>query len=282
MIRALVLSSLIAAAALPVAAQNAETLADLRAELMRLAQDLQSLRGELVAGGQSAMQAAGGTGALDRMNAMEAEIVRLTARTEELQNRVDRVVADGTNRIGDLEFRICELEDGCDVSNMPITGMLGGAAGGGGAAVPPAAPSVPEAPASNGGTPELAISEQADFDRAKAALDGGEYQAAADGFAAFANAYPGSPLTGNAHFLRGEAMAGLGDTSGAARAYLDAFSGAPDGPMAPAALFRLGAALGLLGQVQEACVTLGEVPRRFPNAPEAAEATSTMQSLGCQ
>ncbi|MCB2139438.1 MAG: tol-pal system protein YbgF [Rhodobacteraceae bacterium] len=282
MIRALVLSSLIAAAALPVAAQNAETLADLRAELMRLAQDLQSLRGELVAGGQSAMQAAGGTGALDRMNAMEAEIVRLTARTEELQNRVDRVVADGTNRIGDLEFRICELEDGCDVSNMPITGMLGGAAGGGGAAVPPAAPSVPEAPASNGGTPELAISEQADFDRAKAALDGGEYQAAADGFAAFANAYPGSPLTGNAHFLRGEAMAGLGDTSGAARAYLDAFSGAPDGPMAPAALFRLGAALGLLGQVQEACVTLGEVPRRFPNAPEAAEATSTMQTLGCQ
>ena len=282
MIRALVLSSLIAAAALPVAAQNAETLADLRAELMRLAQDLQSLRGELVAGGQSAMQAAGGTGALDRMNAMEAEIVRLTARTEELQNRVDRVVADGTNRIGDLEFRICELEDGCDVSNMPITGMLGGAAGGGGAAVPPAAPSVPEAPASKGGTPELAISEQADFDRAKAALDGGEYQAAADGFAAFANAYPGSPLTGNAHFLRGEAMAGLGDTSGAARAYLDAFSGAPDGPMAPAALFRLGAALGLLGQVQEACVTLGEVPRRFPNAPEAAEATSTMQTLGCQ
>ncbi|WP_432634861.1 tol-pal system protein YbgF [Albidovulum sp.] len=280
--RALVLSSLIAAAALPVAAQNAETLADLRAELMRLAQDLQSLRGELVSGGQSAMQAAGGTGALDRMNAMEAEIVRLTARTEELQNRVDRVVADGTNRIGDLEFRICELEDGCDVSNMPITGMLGGAAGGGGAAVPPAAPSVPEAPASNGGTPELAISEQADFDRAKAALDGGEYQAAADGFAAFANAYPGSPLTGNAHFLRGEAMAGLGDTSGAARAYLDAFSGAPDGPMAPAALFRLGAALGLLGQVQEACVTLGEVPRRFPNAPEAAEATSTMQTLGCQ
>ncbi len=282
MIRALVLSSLIAAAALPAAAQNAETLADLRAELMRLAQDLQSLRGELVSGGQSAMQAAGGTGALDRMNAMEAEIVRLTARTEELQNRVDRVVADGTNRIGDLEFRICELEDGCDVSNMPITGMLGGAAGGGGAAVPPAAPSVPEAPASNGGTPELAISEQADFDRAKAALDGGEYQAAADGFAAFANAYPGSPLTGNAHFLRGEAMAGLGDTSGAARAYLDAFSGAPDGPMAPAALFRLGAALGLLGQVQEACVTLGEVPRRFPNAPEAAEATSTMQTLGCQ
>lgn len=282
MIRALVLSALLAAAtAAPAGAQNAETLADLRSELTRLAQDLQSLRGELVAGGQSAMQAAGGTGALDRMNAMEAEIVRLTARTEELQNRIDRVVSDGTNRIGDLEFRICELEEGCDVSNMPITGILGGS-GGGGAAVPAPAPA-PEAPAPvNGGAPELAVSEQADFDRAKAALDGGNYQAAADGFADFANTYPGSPLTGDAHFLRGEALAGLDDTSGAARAYLDAFSGAPDGPRAPAALFRLGAALGLLGQVQEACVTLGEVPRRFPSAPEAAEAVTTMQTLGCQ
>ncbi|MCV2866227.1 tol-pal system protein YbgF [Defluviimonas sp. WL0075] len=280
MIRALVLSTLLAAAALPAAAQSAETLADLRSELTSLAKELQSLRSELVSGGQSAMQSAGGTGALDRMNAMEAEIVRLTARTEELQNRIDRVVSDATNRIGDLEFRICELEAGCDVANMPITGLLGGAAGGGGGVLPAPAPA-PQ-PAANGGTPELAISEKADFERAQAALDGGEYQAAADRFAAFAQTYPGSPLMGDAHFARGEALAGLGDTSGAARAYLDAFSGAPDGPKAPAALLRLGAALGMLGQVQEACVTLGEVPRRFPSAPEAGEAASTMQSLGCQ
>ena len=284
MIRALVLSlALGAAVAAPLHAQNAETLADLREELTRLAQDLQSLRTELVAGGTSAMQAAGGTSALDRMNAMEAEIVRLTARTEELQNRIDRVVSDGTNRIGDLEFRICELESGCDTSQQPITSILGGSATGavasGGAAVP--APTAPAAPAS-GKAPELAVSEQADFDRAKAALDNGDYQAAADGFSAFTNTYPGSPLTGDAHFLRGEALTGLDDTSGAARAYLDAFSGAPDGPKAPAALVRLGAALGLLGQVQEACVTLGEVPRRFPQAPEAGEAQTAMQNLGCQ
>ncbi|MCV2867962.1 tol-pal system protein YbgF [Defluviimonas sp. WL0002] len=282
MIRALVLSTLLAAAALPAAAQDAETLAELRSELMRLAQDLQSLRSELVTGGQTAMQSAGGTSALDRMNAMEAEIVRLTARTEELQNRIDRVVTDGTNRIGDLEFRICELEEGCDVSNMPITGMLGGSAGAGAVAAPAPSTAPAASAAANGGTPELAISEKADFERAKAALDGGEYQAAADQFAAFSQTYPGSPLMGDAQFLRGEALAGLGDTSGAARAYLDAFSGAPDGPKAPAALLRLGAALGILGQVQEACVTLGEVPRRFPQSQEAAEAASTMQSLGCQ
>ena len=38
----------------------------------------------------------------------------------------------------------------------------------------------------------------------------------------------------------------------------------------------------ILGQTQDACVTLNEVPNRFPTAPEAAEATATMQKLGCQ
>jgi len=284
MIRSFLASAaILVALALPARAADAETLADLRAELTTLAQSLQGLRSELVAGGQSALQEAGGPTALDRMNAMEAEIVRLTARTEELQNRIDRVVADGTNRIGDLEFRICELEQGCDPANAPITGILGGS--GGGAALPPPVPATPPQPATGSASssvPELAVSEQRDFDAAKAALDGAQYQKAADAFSAFVATYPGSPLSGDAQFLRGEALAGLGDTSGAARAYLDAFSGAPDGPRAPAALLRLGAALGLLGQVQEACVTLGEVPRRFPATPEAGEAQATMQNLGCQ
>lgn len=288
MIRSFLLSAtVLVALTLPVGAAGAETLADLRAELTRLAQSLQGLRSELVEGGQAALQTAGGPTALDRMNAMEAEIVRLTARTEELQNRIDQVVSDGTNRIGDLEFRICELEEGCDTANMPITGILGGAAAGGSAPSVPTGAGQPATattqPAGSGGAaPELAISEQRDFDAASAALAAGDHQKAADGFAAFALAYPGSPLSGDAQFLRGEALAGLGDTSGAARAYLDAFSGAPDGPRAPASLLRLGAALGLLGQVQEACVTLGEVPRRFAATPEAAEAQAAMQNLGCQ
>ena len=75
---------------------------------------------------------------------------------------------------------------------------------------------------------------------------------------------------------------GSNDTGGAARAYLEAFSGAPDGPRAPVSLLRLGAALGLLGQTQEACVTLAEVGTRFPAAPEAAEAATAMQGLGCR
>ncbi|MCV2871717.1 tol-pal system protein YbgF [Defluviimonas sp. WL0050] len=276
------LPSLLLAVALlgaPAFAQDrTQTIADMRAELSALAGQLQALRSELVAGGASAMQAAGGASALDRMNAMEAELSRLTSQTEALQNQINRVVSDGTNRIGDLEFRICELEEGCDPANLPITQSLGGGTGAGAAL-----PAVTTLPATNtGAAPELAMSEQADFDAAKAALESGDYQGAADKFSAFTTNYPGGPLTGEAQFLRGEALLQLGDTSNAARAYLNAFSGAPDGPRAPASLLKLGAALGVLGQTQEACVTLGEVGVRFPTAPEAVEASTAMQALACQ
>ena len=277
-LRSLLVAVVLAAPLSPGVAQDrAQTLADIRAELAALSGELQMLRSELLAGGQAAMQAAGGASALDRMNSIEAALARLTSDTEALQNRVNRVVTDGTNRVGDLEFRLCELEEGCDPASLPITQALGGDA-----SAAPAPSSGVTAPAAGAAIPELAVSEQADFDRAKAALDSGDFRGAADQFAAFTQAYTGGPLTGEANFLRGEALAQLGETSNAARAYLDAFSGAPNGPRAPAALLKLGASLGILGQTQEACVTLGEVGTRFPTAPEAVEATAAIRSLGCQ
>lgn len=268
-----------AALAAPAFAQDrTQTIADIRAELAALANSIQAMRSELIAGGQPAMQAAGGASALERLDSMEAQLSKLTSQAEQIQGRINAVVADGTTRIGDLEFRVCELEEGCDPANLPITATLGGGPAAESGVTAPA----PDPQAGQTGAPELAVSEQADFDRAKAALDSGDFQGAADQFATFAQTYPGGPLTGEASFLRGEALRQLGQTSNAARAYLDAFSGQPNGPRAPVALLRLGTSLAELGQTQEACMTLSEVPVRYPAAPEAAEAQTASQSLGCQ
>lgn len=269
---------------LPVAAfaQDAQTLADIRAEIGALQAEFNSLKSELVTTGAASTGAAGGD-ALQRMDALEAALTRLTAKTEEVELKLNRVVADGTNRIGDLEFRLCELEEGCDIAALGDTAPLGGAGGGAVAPVDPA----PTGPAAGGGAsggadmPELAASEQADFDRAKEVLGQGDFRAAADLFAAFAQSYPGGPLTQEAHFLRGEALGQLGDTAGAARSYLEAFSGQPDGPKAAASLVKLGTSLGALGQTPEACVTLQEVGTRFPGSVEAGEAQNAMLGLGC-
>ncbi len=265
-----------------VAQDRAQTLADIKAELTVLMAEFNALKSELVSSGGAASGAAGGD-ALQRLDALEAALVRLTAKAEEVELKVNRVVTDGTNQIGDIEFRLCEVTEGCDIANLPEIAVLGGAA-----------PSVDLAPvepvAGDSGTAgtggdtggaELALSEQADFDRAKEVLASGDFRGAADLFATYAQSYPGGPLIQEAQVLGGDALAQAGDISGSARSYLAAFSGNPEGGFAPEALMKLGMALGALGQVNEACMTLAEVGNRFPGSPAAGEASFAMPGLQC-
>ena len=263
------------------AQDRAQTLADVKAELATLAAEFITLKQELVASG-AATNGSAGADPLGRMDAMEAALVRLTSKTEEVELRLSRVVADGTNRVGDLEFRLCELTEGCDPATLPETSELGGSAD-------PAVvePTDPAAPATDPDdrtaedAPEMAVNEQSDFDRAQAVLASGDFRTAADLFATYAQTYPGGALTQQAGVLRGDALTGLGDTAPAARSYLDAFTGAPDGAFAGQALTKLGQALGKLGQTPEACVTLAEVGKRFPGSADESNAVAAMQGLGC-
>lgn len=258
----------------PVMAQDDRTLADIRQELTVVHVEIQRLKRELsTTGAPSGVPT--GASVLDRVAAIEVELQRLTALTEQMQYRIDRVVADGSNRIGDLEFRLCELETNCDISTLSEGTTLGGTALQTGGVV---------APITGGPTGEtqLAVGEEADFRAASEALEQGDHQRAVELFAAFDQAYPGSPLAAQAHLSRGRALDGLGDTREAARAYLASFTGNSTGQVAPVALYELGAALGRLGQASQACVTLAEVSARFPTANGPVEdARREMANLGC-
>jgi tol-pal system protein YbgF len=266
---------------LPVCAfaqDRAQTLADIRTELAALAAEFNALKAELVSSGAAATGAAGGD-ALQRMDTIEAELARLTARTEEVELKLNRVISDGSNRLGDLEYRLCEATEGCDPAALGETSVLGGDAGAAPVAADPVA--VIGSDAGTGGA-ELAVGEQADFDRAKETFGSADYRGAEAMLATFVQSYPGGPLTQEAHYLRGEALTALGETSNAARAYLEAFSGNPEGPFAPDALLKLGEALGALGQTPEACVTLAEVGTRYAGSMAATQSGVAMQGLGCQ
>lgn len=261
-------------AAVPLAGfaqDRAQTLADIRQELTVLSQSVQGLRSELATTGGAATGGFGGS-ILDRVDAIEAALAQVTAKTENLEFRINKVVSDGTNRIGDLEFRLTELEGG-DLGAVGTTPPLGGDTGA-------VAPVAPVAPATDGGS--LATNEQTDFDRAKEVLGQGDFRGAADLFAAFAQTYTGGPLTAQAQYYRGDALAQLGETSEAARAWLESFSGDMTGPVAPQSLLKVGQALATLGQGPEACVTLNEVSVRFPADPAAIEAANAALGLGCQ
>lgn len=269
--RAAIFALAVACLAAPgaVVAQDTQTLADIRQELTVLHVEIQRLKRELSTTGVP-VQNLSETGVLERVAAIESELKRLTSQTENLEYRIDRIVVDGTNRIGDLEFRLVELEGG-DISQIGETSTLGGDTSSGVATNPQ-----PVSPDS-----ELAIGERADFDRATKALEEGNYQTAAQMFATFNLNYPGSPLATSADLSRGKALDGLGDTREAARAYLASFTGNSTGPDAPLALFELGAALGRLGQTSQACITLSEVGVRFPGSAASESATAEMTSLNC-
>ncbi|MGH1466451.1 MAG: tol-pal system protein YbgF [Cognatishimia sp.] len=250
------------------AQSNEETLADIRQQLSILYVDVQRLKRELSTTGAAQNSVSGGS-VLSRMDAIELELQRLTGKSEQIEFRIEQIVADGTNRIGDLEFRLVELEGG-DVSQLSETTTLGGEI------------EMPvERPRAEATQTQLAVGEETDFQRASAALEDADFRSAADQFLAFTQTYPGSPLEAEAHLRKGQALEGAGAITDAARAYLESYSGYSESLVAPEALFRLGASLGKLGQVNEACVTLNEVEVRHPGHEFAGQAKVEMQSLGC-
>lgn len=269
MIRAgLIALALLAA---PAAAQDrAATLADIRQELSVLTGQIDGLRRELSTTGSAMEGGAAASGPLERLDGLESELRRLTARTEELEIRIDRIVSEATNRIDDLLFRVTELEGG-DVAAIPPTPRLGGEG---------PQPSDPMPPP----VPELAVGEQADFDAAVTLSQEGTPADAYQAFDQFVQDYPRSPLAPEAHLLRGDMLDALGNTSQAGRAYLESYTlGERSDPrVASEALLKLGLTLAKLDQTREACITLGQVGETFPGTAAAGTAADRLLGFDCQ
>ena len=266
------LRSLIAAifiscmAVLPASAQSqAETLEDVRLDIVALSEIMQELRGELLTTSNSGVSQDSVGTILQRLNNLESDLSEALGLVETLEFRVVQIADDATRRIGDLEFRLTELEGG-DTGSVGTQVPLGG-----------------ETSAGNGSEQELATDEQSSFDKGVALHEAGEYRAAAEQFATFTTTYPGGPLTSEAQYRRGLALAGLQDWGGAARSYLDAFSGAPDGAFASIALYELAISLGALGQMDQACLTLDEIGIRYQDIGADLGANILMQKqlLAC-
>ncbi|MFV0299659.1 MAG: tol-pal system protein [Paracoccus sp. (in: a-proteobacteria)] len=276
---ALALALSCAGTAVPAAAQDTATLADLRGQLHQLTDELQALRAELVASGAEGFQAAGGDSAIDRMNAMEAQLTRLTGQTEQLQNRIQRVVRDGSRRIGDIEFRLCEMDPACDLGALMTQPDLGGQGSGpGGPVIGQTQPSAQPDRATEG-APSSA--EQQDFDRAREVLGQGDFLRAAQLFATVAQTHAGGPLTGEALFMRGSALDSAGQPEQAAAAWLEAFAADPQGSRAAESLLGIARIIATTDDPLTACLYLSEIPVRFAGTDAATEAERRMAALDC-
>ncbi len=272
----LVLAVLLPGLALAQSEPDPETLAEIRGELTQLYAEIEALRGELSAQGATTANAQLIGPAVIRLDALEQELRGLTGQVENLRFRIGQIVEDGTRRIGDLEFRLVELEGG-DLSALGETPTLGGASQD--TQMASVVPVQPEADLDEG--VELAVSEESDFEAATQSLGDGDFAAAVTQFGQFLSNYPGGPLSAQALFHMGEAYEAMGQHKEAARSYLDSFTAKPDGTYAPQALMRVGLSLGELGRVDNACQTLQEVLTRYPGSAVEDTARSNQQRLGC-
>ncbi len=251
-----------------------EGLAEIRSELTQLYAEIQGLRADLAQEAASGANAQLTGPAVLRLDMIEQELRDVTGQVEQLTFRINQIVEDGTRRIGDLEFRLVELEGG-DISALGDTPLLGGAGAAEMASV------IPDASEASEDTVELAVSEESDFDTATQSLGDGDYASALLQFGQFLSNYPGGPLSAQALYHMGEAQEALGQHKEAARSYLDSFTAQPSGTYAPQALMRVGLSLGQLGKLDNACQTLNEVLVRYPDSAVVEQARSSQQDLGC-
>jgi len=256
------ISSAAVAGALAITPLQADTLADVQADLSQLSKDVASLRAELSTS-RDAISTSDSLTLLDRIIAIEQALVSITAQSEEAAFRLRRALEEAELQLGDLSFRVCELDAACDLDSLndpePTTSTEPN----------------PEI------TPTLALGEEADFEAAKTAFEEGDFAVAADRLAGFTQTYPGSPLGVQASLIRGDALKELGDDAPAARAYLEAFSLNPNGADAAQSLYKLGLSLRDLGQRSEACVTLTQVTQRHAASPFASPAGLAATDMGC-
>ena len=167
---------------------------------------------------------------LFRLDAIEEEMRNLTGIIEELQFYTKNIALDATNRIGDIEFRLTELEGG-DLSLLGNSRIIGG-----------------NKETSNANA-ELAITEKSSYDTALKLLNDDKFDLAINEFDKLINAFPNGPLTVAAHYSKGDAFFGMNSWVQAIDSYLESFKLEPTGKYAENAIkFSYNASLELLDQ----------------------------------
>ncbi len=110
------------------------------------------------------------------------------------------------------------------------------------------------------------------FDAGRGALDRAEYAQAETSFRDFLKAHPKDKLASEAVFGLGESYFARQKHTEAAEQYLNLTTKYGKSARAPEGMLKLGMSLRALGSTQEACATLGEVLRRYPNATSGVKA----------
>jgi len=278
--------------AVPAAAQSTQQIID---QLSRLERDVQGLQARVGSGGGAAMAPSTAARFEIRLQQLELEVRGLTGAVEEIGFNLRRLEGAFERSRSDMEMRLQMSGGGAVNEHMIMDGTPAAAAPL--AVVSTAAAAATQrqtvivqgaAPAAQtaAATGAMVLPQGApavDYNNAYALLQRADYTGAERAFGAFLVSYPNDPLADNAQYWRAETFYVRENYHQAAVYFAEGYKNYPTGKKAAANLLKLGMSLGRLGKNHEACASLDELRRRFPDAPGNVQqyARTERQRLGC-
>jgi tol-pal system protein YbgF len=237
-----------------------------------------------------------------RMNALETQLRNMTGQLERTQHQNLQLQQTLQRLNSDLDTRFQMLEKRMGSSPPPSAAAVPPPAPATFGGSPPPASSAPprldeetDAPvsqSSSSGSHVLgtissegpkAGDPQTMYDAAFLSLRQARYDEAESRLKSFLKANPKHRLAENAKYWLGETYYVRGKFQEAAVSFGEGFQQFPSGSKAPDSLLKLAMSLGSINKKQDACTTLGELKKRFPNASAIIRnrAEQEKKSLAC-
>jgi tol-pal system protein YbgF len=305
---------------LPGRAQSELAQQDMRAvyeRIERLQRDIDVLQRQLARGGSAAPSAGGAAPAgasfsgdfigrtEDRFASIESQLRDLTGNVEQLTHITTQLKERLDKLVSDIDFRLTALEKaapgsgtGAAASPAPPPPAAAPPAGGVGTpVVPPGQQRLvlqpgPGGQAAAAAAPPVQLpqgSPEAQYEFAfgklmQAQREQGELAGAEEAWRAFLAANPTHRLAGNAQYWLGETYYARRDYQTAAATFAEGVAKYPRSEKAPDNMLKLGMSLAQLKRNNEACGTLAELDKRYPNAsPQVKQAGQReRQRLNCK
>ena len=217
----------------------------LRLELTLIGSQIEDLRLGLLSPEVRSLAPSDAGIALLRLDALEAKLRSTVGRVEAIEFHLQILSKDATNRMIEFGSKLEQLEKRNTMSDRKL-------------------------PQQNGEVEKVekyqgeVSNETLAFDKALLSFTSKDFGSALEQFESFNSLYPQSINIDESFYRLGQTNMALKDAKQAANAFLESFSQVPSGPFAWKSLLGLAIALGDLGQLEQGCLTLGELKSRFP------------------
>jgi len=211
---------------------------------------------------------------MNRLDAVEAENRELRGKVEEAGHELKGLKQRMETLNADIDYRLSNPESGGagaplpSGTGAPAVGALGGA--GEGKETTPALNSTPSA---SSGSDE--------YERARALLEQGDYEAAERAFAAFVAAHPKDENAATAQYWLGVTFFVRNQHDKAVAAFAKGYKVYPKSKKAPDMLQKLSKSLAALDRKADACTTLDQLSGDFPKF-HTKEVAADRKNLGCK